>query len=353
MPQKASSAVRTLRPDGTDPRWLGALGHVVQMQYGSTCPGGADQFSCLLQIPANYRTPALDPGRTVEVYRGGRRQWFGRLNEPTPGTAGWSITAVGSGTLASRYAAYYATWNLNDPVNQAISRGLPWRNPGIASGWLSQQPDNASQTVADHLDMICGKSAQVWQVDRDNNLKVGAIPSVVDRLLVCTTPVARTIAADITTAWLKYTVADDGQGNTTYALTDSFSQDDINRHGATETYADLSSAGVMSAATAQGIGANALARYQRAAFSGPFTVRTGQYLTTGGVPVDLGTERAGRVVRLLLSDAAYGGEQVTGEIAFTVGAYSYDDDSQTAQVTPLVSARSDFSGLLALIAGTG
>jgi hypothetical protein len=348
--RRASSQVLTLAPDGTDPRWLGQLGHVAGLQYGSTCPGGDDQLSCTLQIPPSARSPALNPGRMVKVFRGASRVWYGQLNEPVPSASGWAIQAHGVATMASQFAAYYTSWNLNNPVDQAILRGLPWINPGIAGGWLSQQPDNASQTVADHLNMVCGKSGQVWQVDRWNRLQVGAIPSVVNRLLVATSPVARSIANDITTVWLKYTASDDGSGNDTYNLTDSFNQADINRHGPTEVYADLSNAGVMSAGAAQAVGASTLARFQRASFQGPFTIRYGQYLTTGGTPVDLGCERAGAVARLLVTDAPFGGEQSVGLIQFPVGAYAYDDDSGTAQVTPLNSSRADFAALLALIA---
>jgi hypothetical protein len=351
--RRAASQVLTLTPEGTDPRWLGSIGHVSGLTYSYSCPGGADQMQCVLEVPPSFRTPALNPGRMVKIYRGASCVWQGQLNEPVPSVSGWSIAAHGAATMASQFAAYYTTWNLNSPVDQAISRGLPWRNPGIAGGWLEQQPDSASQTVTDHLNMICGKSAQVWQVDQYNILTVGAIPSAVSRLLVSTSPVARTIANDVTTVWLKYTSSDDGQGNTTYGLTDAFSQDDIDRHGPTEIYADLSSAGVMSSGSAAAVGVKVLARYQRAAFAGPFTVRFGQYLTTGGTPVDLGCERAGTVARLLVSDAPFGGEQVTGLIEFVVGAYSYSDDTQTAQITPLTSARSDFASLLALIAPGG
>jgi hypothetical protein len=55
------------------------------------------------------------------------------------------------------------------------------------------------------------------------------------------------------------------------------------------------------------------------------------------------------VARLLVSDAPFGGEQVTGLIEFPVGQYVYSDDDQTAQITPMTSARSDFSTLLSLI----
>lgn len=308
-------------------------------------------MSCVLQVPPSYRTPATDPGRIVKIYRGGSCVWYGQLNEPVMSTDGQQLAAHGAGTFGSQFAAYYpgSSWDLNTPVNQAIGRGLAWINPGIAGGWLAQQPDSASITVTDHLNGLSVPSAQVWQVDRWNTLRVGPIPSTVTRLLVSTDPVTRTIASDITTVWLKYTASDDGMGNTTYGLTDSFSQLDINQHGPTEVYSDLSNAGVLTAGSAQAVGTDILARYQRAAFAGPFTVRFGQYLTTGGTPVDLGCERAGEVARLLVSDAPFGGEQVTGLIEFVVGGFQYDDDSATAQVTPMQSARSDFSSLLSLI----
>ncbi len=197
--------------------------------------------------------------------------------------------------------------------------------------------------------MLATPSAQVWQIDRWNVLHVTAIPSTVNRLLVSTVPVTRTISSDITTVWLKYTASDDGMGNTTYGVTDAFDQDDINRHGPTEVYSDISNAGVLSSGSAAAVGTDILARYQRAAFAGPFTVRFGQYLTTGGSPVDLGCESAGTVARLLVTDAPFGGEQVTGLIEFVVGSYSYSDDDQVAQITPMQSARSDFSSLLSLI----
>ena len=106
----------------------------------------------------------------------------------------------------------------------------------------------------------------------------------------------------------------------------------------------------MSAAAAENVGNEVLARYQRAAWAGPFTARFGQLMTTGGTPVDLGCERAGSVMRLLVTDAPFGGESFAGTIEFLVGAYSYSDDDQTAQITPFQSARSDFSSLLSLIA---
>jgi hypothetical protein len=289
----------------------------------------------------------------VEVVRGASVVWTGKLNESVPTVAGQQIAAHGIGTLGADYAAFYGTppgWTLNSPVDSAIARGLPWVNPGIAGGWLTlPPPDPASFFISDHLNNLTVPSAQVWQIDKWDTLRVGPIPSVVNRLLVTTDPVARTIADDVTTIWLRYKASDDGQGNTTYALTDAFNQDQINRHGPTERYADLSSGNVMSAGAAQAVGSQTLARYQRVTYAGTFTVRSGQYLTTGGTPVDLGCERAGAVCRLLVTDPSFGGEAAAAEIALVVGSYVYYSDSDTAQITAMQVARSDFASLLKLI----
>jgi hypothetical protein len=343
--------VQTTRPDGSGPRWLGALGHVANLTYSYSAPGGADQMSCTLQLPPSYRTDALDPGRRVNIIRGGGVVWSGKLNEPVPAVDGWAVAGHGTGTEGTDFAAIFTTWGFNDAINQAIARGLRWLNPapGITAGWLAQQPDSGSLTITDFLNLITVQSGQLWNIDRWNRLSVFPLPNVVNRLLVSTSPVTRTVANDITTVFLKYEASDDGQGNTTYNVTDAFSQANINRHGPVEVYSDLSSAGVMTQAAATAVGTNVLARYQRASFAGPFTVRYGQLLTTGGTPVDLGCERAGTVARLLVTDAPFGGEDFAGLIQFIVGNYVYSDETGTAQITPLQAARTDFASLLSLV----
>jgi hypothetical protein len=119
-------------------------------------------------------------------------------------------------------------------------------------------------------------------------------------------------------------------------------------HGVTEAYVDLSSAGVMSAAQAQQVGAYVLSVYQRASFAGPFTVSYGQLLNTGGAPVDPGADQAGTVVRLILTDYGFGGEVTPQPVTFIVGAYSWDDFAQKATITPYQTLNQSLSGLLTL-----
>ena len=138
------------------------------------------------------------------------------------------------------------------------------------------------------------------------------LPTVVNRLLVCTDPVARTLGGDINTIQIRYqTTADDTDQRAPPPRTPPppcQNAASVTAHGVIETYIDLSSAGVMSAGAAQAVGTKVLAIYQRASFAGPFTARYGQLTTTGGVPVDPGTDQAGTVVKLILTDFGFGGE---------------------------------------------
>ena len=323
-------------------------------------------MTCVLQVPASVRTDALNPGRIVRVYRGGARVWEGKLEEPVASSTGWTITAVGSGNQGTDFLAIWTNaWGTdkNDAVNQAITRGLRWSNPGItASVWFGQQVDPGGQTITDLLNLFCTKGALTWYVNTDpssasNILSVYTLPACtagnVTRILISPTPVPRTLGGDINSLWLRYQTAKDAAAKAaTYSLTNVTTAASITLHQAQETLEDLSSATGSNLTAVQAAGNAILARYQRAMFSAPFTVRYGELLTPGGFPVDLGTDQCGQMCRLVLTDYGYGGEIVPGPVIFMVGGYSWDDNAQTAQVTAFQSLDVSFSGLLSALATT-
>jgi hypothetical protein len=358
MPEPAVSQVVTRRPDGTQPRWLGTLGHVGGLTYSWVNPGGPDQLSCTLQVSPEVRTDALNPGRQVQVVRGARVIWDGKLTEPVPSAAGWQVTATGIGHAGSDFDAVYTTWtNQNDAVNAAISRGLRWVNPGgnsIPAGvWLGQQSDSGSMTITDLLNLFCTQGGYTWYVSvtpAGNTLSVYLFPAAtlanVNRVLVAPGPVARTLGGDVNTIWVRYQSSADSAATATYALTSVTTAGAAALHGTMEDYLDLSSAGPLTAGQAQAKAAAVLARYQRASWAGPFTVRPGQLLNPGGAPVDPGLDHCGTIVRLVLTSFGYGGELVPDPAVFMVGAYEWNDETQTAQVTPFQSLRLSVSGLM-------
>jgi hypothetical protein len=352
------SYVRTSFPDGSQPPfWLGRLGHVGALKYSRVLPGGAEALSCTLARPPSFRHPAMDPGRVLEVTRGGSVVWRGKATEPQPGPSGWTISAVGEGVLGADYRAYYTTWNQNNPLDQAIGRGLPWNKSSLSSSglWLSQVPDPASITITDFLNLITASGGQTWYADRYGTLQVVSFPLVTSaptRLLVATEAVSRTVAADVNFLYERYQATADNvnTGATASYATTSSSVPGANRHQEQEDYLDLSSAAVMSAATAQAAGNAVLAKYQRANWGGPFTVPFGRYLSTGGVPVDLGCEREGEICKLLVTDAGYGGEVVPVPIVFVVGRIEFDDDAHVATVEPYQAVTSRLADMMQAVA---
>jgi hypothetical protein len=293
----------------------------------------------------------MNDGRIVQVVHGGSVVWDGKLDEAVPSSAGWAVSAHGAGTFPAEFDAIYTTWlNQNDAVNQAIARGMRIVNPGGNSipgtVWLGQPVDSGSQKISDLLNLMCSKGGLVWQVGRGNILSVRAIPTTVTRLLVCTVPQPRTLGGDYNAIALKYQTSPLNATAPTYATTFSTLPASITAHGRMEDYDDLSSAGTMTAGAAQAVGNAALSHYVRASYGGSFTVHYGQYLTTGGQPVDLACERAGEVAQLILTDAGYGGEVVPGPVIFPVGAYKYDETTGLGTVTAYQNMDLSLSGLL-------
>jgi hypothetical protein len=469
--------VMSYRPDGTDRRWYGSVGHCSQLKNSFVTPGGCNALSFNLMTEPSLRTEILDPGRIVEAYRGGGKIWEGILSEAVPSAQGWAVTAAGAGQYGANYrAAYTSMWPTNqpdEPVSNAIGRGLRWiSNPGIGGGtmwlgasgqatspgggvtlcsstvppgtwdvtwivgftestagsaaaadnnnfglylggsliatavvdavdngveiyvqspvtitpgssetlavktigagssgmtyyacippagvWVGQEVDSAAQSITDLMNLCCTYGGLTWWVNtttHGNYLSLFPLPVTPDRILVATDPVPRTVAGTPTTIFERYEISADnitGVGTAdvaTYGTTTSIDQPSATKYGPTEEYVDLSQAGVMPAAAAQAVGTNLLARYLRASFTGQFVCGPGQILTSGGQPVDLGSETSLHVYKLVLTDFGYGGEvTLLPPVTFLGGGYEYDDEHQTGTVTPFQYLAGDIGSLLA------
>jgi hypothetical protein len=365
-----ASQVMTFAPDGvSSPRLLGQLGSISGLQYGWAWPGGGSSMTCNLLREPGPIFDAIKLGRIVKIMRGGGVLWEGSMQSPVPSSSGWTLTAQGNGTYGDNYSAIYTTWDQNDAVNQAISRGLRWANPGIAATglYLGQQEDSGSQQITAFMSNLVTYGAYTWGVDQYGNLSVYPLPVppfTPDRIIVAQAPAARTITADVNTVWLNYQVTADPTTTTdssgtdttssttaaTNALTSVSNTADQAEHGTFEQYADLSSATtIATAGAAQAIGNSLLSQYQMANYSQPFTVMPGQLLTMGGVPVDLGTEKDQHVYQVWIFDGSYGGEIIPGLPCFVGGAVTFNDDTQSLQITPFQSVAADFSSLVTAV----
>jgi hypothetical protein len=354
-------------PAGGPGTLLSNIGHVTPAIYSYTTPGGCDQLSTTFQRPPRYRTDALKQGAILRGFRGGSVVWEGLLDEPAPGDNGWTVTAQGAGKYGDNWRAVYSgAWGsgvADTIVNNAITRGADWVNPGIGSPsgiWYGQAVDSASEAVTDILNLITSKGGLTWQVTTGPNgnvLSVFALPTTPNRLLVCPDPAAQAVASEPDALLIRYqSTADNGTTPAAYATTTVTQDKLITATGRREGFMDLSSTGVQTAGSSQAVGNQVLKRYIRAAFTQPFVIKYGELMNMGGTPTDPGFPYAdgmtAMVCQALLSDFTLTGEAGPGPVIFMVGAYAWDDGERVATVTPFGYLRQDFGGLLSMVTDT-
>jgi hypothetical protein len=369
-----SSQVAVAAPGSSNWMWLGTLGQVTALTYSYVCPGGCDKMSMTIMVPASYRTQSFYSGWQVKITRGGHQVWDGKIDQAqfTAGQ-GWSLTAVGTGNRGTDFVDFFApgdVWPVSEPdeiINRAIGRGLPWTNPGLNSSpyfsqfWLGQATDPGSQTVTAFLNLICTRGGLTWYVNSQpggiyngDDLNVFPLPTVPNRLLVCATPVPRSLGGYTNSLIIRYcSVADNSSASppvaASFNVVSAINQQSVAAHGTLEQYLDLSDAGQLSSSAAQAVGNSILQSYVAASYAGPFTVSYGQLLNMGGQAVDIACDQAGSVVKLVLTDDAYGGSPEPNiPVSFLVGSYSYNDFTQTAQIAPFQSLDESLSGLLSM-----
>lgn len=389
-------------PEPRNGVWLGSLAYEQDLTYSYTIPGGPDTLGFNLMLDPRSRTQALNPGRIIQAFRGASCIWEGIVQEPQPSSTGWAVTANGAGSYGQNYGALYTVWNADEPINEAINRGLSWNNDGIgkpAGIYLQTPQDTGSFTIQDFLNQLCTGGALYWTLDPPDGASIPARPWTIrlrafpndldgnpliatvsapeqysvnewqridlkaklprlppDLYIVNATPVPRTVANDYNTLLMKYQVTADTQAagitKAAAATFDTIVVDNpasVALHGRSESYLDISSAGTMTAAQVIAVGQQVLQRYVRANYSQPFTVQPGQLLNNGGVPVDLGCNWTGRVATVQVQDGSFGGEVSFAPITFLIGSYVYDDTSQTATLTPYQSQFTDLQSTLSAL----
>jgi hypothetical protein len=353
-------------PAGGPGKYLNEIGRHTPAVYSYAASGGCDQLTSTFQKPPSFTSDALDQGRIIQGVRGTSVVWEGILDEPAAGADGMALTCQGVGKQGDQYRMLFAgSWGSgvpDDAVNQAIGRGLRWKNPGIGtpSGmWMGQPVDYASQTITDLLDLICHKGGLMWTVtttSTGNVLNVFQLPTVANRLLVSADPASQSIAGEPDVIYGRFQQSADAAVKANYSTTNSTSPGLIASTGRREDFLDISSAGVQTSGSTQTVLSNVLKRYQRAAFTQSFDLKYGELLNLGGTPVDPGAPYAdgmtAMVCRALLADFTFSGELQGGPVTFIVGQYQWDDGARIATVTPFGALRQDFASLLSLGAET-
>src|ERR1700691_1504822 len=297
-------------------------------------------------------------------------------------------------------------WTPDAPIALAIARGLRWTNRGIgnpAGIYTGPLQNPGSLTCTDFCNLLGTGGSLLWElvqpasaaswppapweltfyeIPTDQNgdplvagpstktqvnllaggkwkrtdLLTSAGRRPPDLMLINPSPIARTIVADYNTLILYYQTGPDTTATSTtaavaatYSTTFVDAPASVAAHGRMEYYLDLTNAGPMSAAAAQAIGVNVLTKYIRANFANTFSVMPGQLINPGGYPVDLGLNWNGAIVTVQGVNAAQGGEVGLSPLTFMIGTYQFDDDTQTAAVTPYQNALADIASVVAAL----
>lgn len=378
------SQVVTTEQDGSDLRLLSQEGQVQALSWGSALPGGDTTMSITVSQDSRHRSPGTNAGRLARVFRGDVA-WRGTLAEPQPHEGGgWDITAQGEGTYGNNYRALAGEGvaggtpaSANAMIDEAIARKpgpLRWArtmNLDAVSGLdRTQLWEKGSRSITEALNAFTAGGTLTWTVggqgSRPALLRIFPLPATrpyaggqrpamtPTRLLICADPAGRSLAGYYNAMVLRYqTSRDDPAGNTpaAYNVTEVSFPGQIEAHGRLDGYADFSNAGYMGFTEAGDRATGILSAYQAISYTQAFGATPGQVLTLDGSPVDLGTERAGEVYRVLYADLGAGGEvSMADQVVFLGGDYLWDDFAQAARITPYGFVAQDFSSLVTAMA---
>lgn len=330
----------TEKPDGTDRVFLNSLTEITGLRYSHGLPGGPLAASWNFWADPGFDHRALLPGRTLGIFGGGGgRAWLGTLNAPKRGWP-WQCEADGLGALANHYRAGPIAgnfYNLTDVIGQAVNRGLPWTLPaslptgvGVGAGTTGFP----IMSIAEVLNAVTLQLAETWWVDNNGLLTLGS-PLTTPNYLFFPSDAGggRSLNTDYVSAY--YVFYTDSTTHTEKALLRA-NADRQARFGVVEQPLDLTGQGEMSAAQATAAADAQLSMHgPRVPYAGQFTLTHGQALSTGGVPVDLGSIFPPVTGQVIGADPDRVAELYQSSPTYVwVAQTDYDDDLDTLAVTP-------------------
>lgn len=338
MPSRPRPTIFTENLDGTDRLYLDQVGLVSGLRYTWGNPGGCLRAAWQMDLPWEAAHRALRPGRIVGI---GHHVWGGKLTAPQRGRP-WEFQAAGFGALAQDYVADApGDWNVYDAatvIDNAISRGLPWRQYATDTGWetVAANADalNGSISVADTLNRVTEKNIWSWLVGPDR--RVVQVDSAITRpthMLYATDAAGGRTLDDVITAYLVTYQDPSGAFGTTWARNSLV--ESVLGH-VREDSLDLTDEAPMDESEAINRGELRLGvEAVRALWGDAFQVLPGHLVTFGGQPVDLSAVQPPVVPQLVLSDADRVSEvSFYAPSRFIVSEFTYDVDSGNAEVTP-------------------
>lgn len=172
--------------------------------------------------PADFGASWFHAGAEVEIVEDGLLAWSGFLGDPQHGDR-WSLAAFGWGADAANYASSSAAGNnLNDNIDDAISRGLGFaRHVSLSAA----SPAGGAVMLNEALDIAAKILGKVWWVSsREVDLRSEA--TTLDWMMAPDSAYLGTTDEELITGLIgRYVSAVDGDGNPS-AISDVMIEDD-------------------------------------------------------------------------------------------------------------------------------
>lgn len=316
---------------------LGGPSAVTGLRWSTTYPGGDSEWSCDLSFDPTRDHLGLKLGRKLVIAKGGATRFQGSLDQAERGQP-WQLSGQGLAVIGGAFTAVDSSGNantLNNIVDQAITRGLPWTRPSSLTS--AGTAASGSKTIAQSLADVGKALGTVWSLSARGALTMAAPPTAPSYILQTAQPL-NPVVTGLTQAVGQYQST--STATATKTASDSDAQDE---YGKREGRYDMTGLGVITATNATTYLTNWLdANIAHKTYTDPITVAAGQlraYTPSDGTrpagmggPVDLATVRAGCLVAVLDATA---GHTAAGQLQILVGRTDYDADTDTLQLTPV------------------
>ena len=255
-----SSQVAVAPPGSSAWQWLGTLGQVTALTYSFVCPGGCDQMTCTVMVPAAYRTQLFNPGWQVRIVRGGHDVWHGKLDEPVPTSQRLDTDRRRAGQPGAglpRHLLQHLARQPARPVHQqrdlarAAVDQYGCRHPVrglVRAGGRLRSPDR-HRAAQPHLHQ--GRAHLVRQLParRGTRRRPVRLPAAHRPPTGCWSPPPRSPGRSAATSTPSSSGTESSADNATtgaaatYAITSVQNAQSVAAHGVIETYIDLSDVG--------------------------------------------------------------------------------------------------------------
>lgn len=331
------TVVWTEDPGGGNRVYLNRLGQPAALsglQWSTTYPGGDNDWSATLSFEPTASHLGLRLGRKVVIARGGATRFQGRIDIAQRGNP-WQLSGQGLAQIGAAFTAVDSggnAYNLNNIIDQAIARGLPWTRP--ASLPTAGAAASGSGTIDNSLATVGKAQGQAWSLTALGAITMAAPP---------TTPIYILRAAQaLTPRVVGYTQAvgvyqSSTSATATVTASNAAAQ---GKWGHIEGRYDMTGLGVITSGTASTYLANWLtANLAQASYTDTIAVQPGQLLAAAngaaGGPVDLATVRAGCLITVFDIDPDHSHLLTPGPLQMLVGRTEYDNDTDTLTLTPV------------------